>query len=135
MAFVQEAEKLIKSTAHRMVLCRASKVPFPYNRSCITIVVQYLSHRFLIDGQSITRIIIFGPDRIVFITKPGLIFSCHDPSPGRTAVWSANIPRCKPDSIFRNGVDIRRRNLWISLTPQLSVTQIIGYDQQDIRSC
>ena len=132
MSLVHEPEELVKPTAMRMKLRMSTQMPFADQSSRVSRVMQMLSQRDLAARQTCIRIFVVMADRIEFVSEASLVTPGHDPRTRRAAVRSRDVPAGEPDAVLRDGIDMRRGDFRTPLTPEFSVTQVIGKQQHDV---
>ena len=73
MSLVHEPEEFIETSTVRVILRRASEMPFPDQPSRVASIVQVVGDRFLRWRQSGIRIFVVRSDRIELVTETRLV--------------------------------------------------------------
>ena len=84
------------------------------------------------DGQSGVRVFVLRTNRIELISKPRLVTSGQQSSARRAAERRGYVSVCKSHTVSRQRIDVRRRNLRISLAAQFAVAEIIGQQHDNV---
>ena len=63
-----------------------------------------------------------------------LVTSGHKARPGGTAYRCAHIPAGKTNAVFRDGVDVGRRDIGASLNAQVGIAEVVCQHDEDVRT-
>ena len=77
-------------------------------------------------------VLVFGTDRIKFITKSSWNTAGEETGPRRTAIGARYITRSKPNTISSDRINVRSGNLGITLATKLPVSEIIRQQNHNI---
>ena len=115
------------------VLCTSlvtqSQMPLSDSSRRITRRLKYIGHSGLLRTNHHTRI----TSRDTRIISPPTIMSRKKRIAGRRTGRSYRMRICKAQTFSRQSIHIRRLNTFRTITTQISVTQIIGYNENHIR--
>jgi len=122
---MEETVKIIKATTDRIEFGGAAEVPFPEHARDVACIDEFISNRSFPDRQSGFRILVLGSDGIELIAETSLIAACHESSPRGATEGCCDVTLSESNAVPCQRIDIRCRDLWIALAPELTITQVI----------
>ena len=116
-----------------MILRVAAEVPFAEARRRVTLRLEPRRERGFRKRQADRLIEIPVADRVHLVAEARLIAARHESSARRRAERRRDVAVREADSVARDGVDMRRRDLRIPLAAEFAVAEVVGDQQDDIR--
>src|SRR5579871_3783015 len=107
-------------------------MPLPHHPGAVSRGLESLGkRRFRLHEAKLVRSILHWA-RIEFMTKPLLIASGQQTGPSRTANRTGDVTRRESDAVIRDRVDLWRGNLLPAITAELSISQIVRHNNDNV---
>ena len=126
MTLVCESKKLIEPVPNRMKLRVPTQMPFTDQPGSVADIMQMSCQGALAAWQAGHGILVVIADWVKLVPKPRLIAPGHHARPRGTAERGRHVPLRKAHAILDNRINVRRGDLGVPLTTQLTVPEVIG---------
>ena len=133
MTFVRESEELVEAPSKRVVGSSPAEMPLSDDPRDIARPVQSVREGRFADWKPVFRVLVPGPDRIELVSETGRNAPGEQSGPRGTAVGTGDIAGRESHAARGDRIDVRRRDLGVSLAAEFAVSQIIGKDDDDVR--